>query len=286
MTTDFGRTGTRRRGAASRIVFYLALIAISLITVVPFLFMLSTSFTKSFTMMSYPPRLIPAHPNLHNYHELIFEFQDGLFPHWFFSSVLVTTGITVGSLFLNTLAGYLFAKKRFVGRNLVFVLILSTLMVPTAVKLIPAFQVARMLHLYGTYWGLIVPGLASPIGIFMMRQFISGLPSEVIEAAKIDGASEMRIFLQIVVPLSKPAMAALGIFTGVTAWNDFLWPLVMLPKATMRTLPVGLATIQGQFVADYGMIMAGSVMTVLPMVVLYVLFQRQFVAGLRTGYGR
>jgi ABC-type glycerol-3-phosphate transport system permease component len=143
-----------------------------------------------------------------------------------------------------------------------------------------------MLHLYGTYWGLIVPGLASPIGIFMMRQFISGLPSEVIEAAKIDGASEMRIFLQIVVPLSKPAMAALGIFTGVTAWNDFLWPLVMLPKATMRTLPVGLATIQGQFVADYGMIMAGSVMTVLPMVVLYVLFQRQFVAGLRTGYGR
>jgi multiple sugar transport system permease protein len=107
-----------------------------------------------------------------------------------------------------------------------------------------------------------------------------------IEAAKIDGASEMRIFLQIVVPLSKPALAALGIFTGVTAWNDFLWPLVMLPKATMRTLPVGLATIHGQFMADYGMIMAGSVMTILPMVVLYLLFQRQFVAGLRTGYGR
>jgi multiple sugar transport system permease protein len=248
--------------------------------------MLSTSFTESFSMMSYPPRLIPSHPNLRNYRELIFEFQDGLFPHWFVNSVMVTTAITVGSLFLNTLAGYVFAKKRFVGRNLVFVLMLSTLMVPTAVKLIPAFQVARLLHLYGTYWGVIVPSLASPIGIFMMRQFISGLPSELIEAAKIDGASEMRIFLQIVVPLSKPAMAALGIFTGVTAWNDFLWPLVMLPKATMRTLPVGLATIQGQFVADYGMIMAGSVMTVLPMVVLYLLFQRQFVAGLRTGYGR
>jgi multiple sugar transport system permease protein len=286
MATALARNGAKRRIVAWRVVFYLILVAISLITVVPFLFMLSTSFTKSFSMMSYPPRLLPPHPNLRNYRELIFEFQDGLFPRWFFNSVLITTAIIVGSLFLNTLAGYLFAKKRFVGRNLVFALMLSTLMVPTAVKLIPAFQVARMLHLYGTYWGVIVPSLASPIGIFMMRQFISGLPSELIEAAKIDGASEMRIFLQIVVPLSKPAMAALGIFTGVTAWNDFLWPLVMLPKAAMRTLPVGLATIQGQFTVDFGMVMAGSVMAILPMVVLFLLFQRQFVAGLRTGYGR
>src|SRR4029453_4004527 len=155
MATALARHRARRRIAGWRIVFYLVLVAISLITVVPFLSLLSTSFPESFTMMPSPPRLLPSHPTLRNYRELIFEFQDGLFPHWFFNSVLVTTAITVGSLFLNTLAGSLFPKKGFIGRNLIFVLMLSTLMVPTAVKLIPAFQVARMLHLYGTYWGVI-----------------------------------------------------------------------------------------------------------------------------------
>ncbi len=286
MAAVLGRKWSGGRLPAWHVVFYAILIAISVVTVVPFVFMASTSFTKSFTMMSYPPQLIPTAPNLANYAELIFEFQDGLFPRWFLNSVLTTAAITVGSLFLNTLSGYLFAKKQFVGRNVVFALILSTLMVPAAVKLIPAFQVARALNLYDSYGAVVVPALASPIGIFMMRQFISGLPTELIEAAKIDGASEVRIFLQIVVPLSKPAMAALGIFTAVTAWNDFLWPLVVLPTAAMRTLPVGLATIRGQFVVDYGMVMAGSVLAVLPMVVLYLMFQRYFVEGLRAGYGK
>lgn len=262
------------------------LILAALATVIPFVFMASTSFTQSVTMMSYPPRLIPSRPNLHNYHTLVFEFQNGMFARWFFNSALVTTTITIGSVLLNTLAGYLFAKKQFVGKNLVFALILSTMMVPTAVKLIPAFQVVRALHLYDSYGALILPGLASPIGIFMMRQFITGLPTELIEAAKIDGASELRVFVEHVIPLSKPGMAALAIFTGVTAWNDFLWPLVVLPSSTKRTLTVGLATIQSQFSVDYGLVMAGSVLTVLPMVVLYLLFQRQFVEGLRAGHGK
>lgn len=265
------------------IVLYLVLLCISAITVVPFLFMASTSFTKSFTMMSYPPTLIPKNPGLENYRGIVFNFQSGLFMRWFFNSAVITTAIVVGSLILNTLAGYLFAKKRFIGRNFVFVLILATLFVPPAVKLIPAFRVILALHLYNTYGAIILPMLASPIGIFMMRQFISTLPNELIDAAKIDGASELRTFFYIIVPLSKPAMAALGIFTAVSAWSDLLWPLVVLNSPSMWTLPIGLASLTGQFVANYGMVMAGSVLAVLPMIVVYMLFQPYFVEGVRVG---
>jgi len=264
----------------------LVIVSISIVTVLPFLFMASTSLTESYVMMSYPPRLIPPNPKLDNYINIIFQFQGGLFGRWFFNSAFTTAAITIGSVLLSTLAGYLFAKKEFVGRDLVFTLILATLMVPGAVTLIPAFQVVRNFQLYDTYGALIIPGLASPVGIFMMRQFISSLPTELIEAAKIDGASEIGIFWRIIIPLSKPGMAALGIFIALGAWNGFLWPLVVLRSTEMHTLVVGLATIQGQFVVDYGLVMAGSVLAVLPMLVLYVLFQPYFIEGLRLGYSR
>jgi multiple sugar transport system permease protein len=192
----------------------------------------------------------------------------------------------MGSLFLNTLSGYIFAKKEFYGKNVVFSLLLATLMVPGAVTLIPAFLMVNRLGLFNTYWALIIPGLASPFGIFMMRQFISSLPTELIESAKMDGASELRTFWSIIIPLSTPAMAALGIFTVINAWNAFLWPLVVLRANTMRTLVVGLATVQSEFNINYGLVMAGSVLTVLPMLVLYILFQPYFVEGLRMGYGK
>jgi len=265
---------------------YLLMILISVATVVPFLFMFSTSLTQSFTMMSYPPTLLPDNPSLNNYWEIIFNFQKGLFPRWFFNTLFTTLCITVGSLLLNTLAGYIFAKKEFYGKHLLFSLLLATMMVPGAVTLIPAFLIINKLQLFNTYWALILPALASPFGIFMMRQFISSLPSELIEVSKIDGASELRIFWSIIIPLSLPGMAALGIFTVINAWNSFLWPLVVLRANTMRTLVVGLATIQSEYHPEYGLIMAGSVLTVLPLLVLYVLFQPYFVEGLRMGYGK
>jgi multiple sugar transport system permease protein len=286
MSATFGGIRSRRATFAWQFVFYTIMIAISVVTVVPFLFMASTSFTESFTMMTYPPTLIPDNPSLKNYAEIIFEFQGGLFARWFFNTVLTTTAITFGSLLINTLAGYIFAKKEFYGRNIVFALMLSTMMVPRAVTLIPAFQIVNGLHLFNTYWALIIPGLSTAFGVFMMRQFITSLPTELIEVAKIDGASELRIFWSIIVPLSKPAMAALGIFTLINAWNDFLWPLVVLRTNTMRTLVVGLATVQSEFNINYGLVMAGSVLTVLPLLVLYVLFQPYFVEGLRMGYGK
>jgi multiple sugar transport system permease protein len=286
MSATFGGIRSRRQTMTWQLVCYALMILISVATVVPFLFMASTSFTQSFTMMSYPPQLIPDNPSLQNYYEIMFVFQDGLFPRWFFNTLFTTLCITVGSLLLNTLSGYIFAKKEFWGRNVVFSLLLSTLMVPGAVTLIPAFLMVNKLGLFNTYWALIIPGLASPFGIFMMRQFIQSLPSELIEVAKIDGASELRIFWSIIVPLSTPAMAALGIFTVINAWNAFLWPLVVLRANTMRTLVVGLATVQSEFNINYGLVMAGSVLTVLPMLVLYILFQPYFVEGLRMGYGK
>lgn len=286
MAANFGGVQSKRNTRIWQGVSYLVMILISVATVVPFLFMFSTSFTQSFTMMSYPPRLIPEDPSLDNYFTIVFNFQNGLFPRWFFNTIFTTFCIIAGSLLLNTLSGYIFAKKEFYGKQTIFVLLLATMMVPGAVTLIPAFLMINRLGLFDTYWALILPALASPFGIFMMRQFISSLPSELIEVAKIDGASELRIFWSIIIPLSLPGMAALGIFTLINAWNAFLWPLVVLRSNDMRTLVVGLATVQSEFHPEYGLIMAGSVLTVLPLLMLYVAFQPYFVEGLRLGYGK
>lgn len=286
MTTSFGGMRTKRETRLWQASFYIIVIAMSVVTVVPFLFMASTSFTKSFTMMTYPPTLIPDNPSLDNYYEIIFVFQKGLFPRWFFNTVFTTALIVAGSLLLNTLSGYIFAKKQFYGRDLLFTLLLATMMVPVAVVLIPSFQIIRIFRLFNTYWALIIPALATPFGIFMMRQFISSLPTELIEVAKIDGAGELRIFWTIIMPLSTPGMAALGIFTVMNAWNAFLWPLIVLRANEMRTLVVGLATVQSEFNINYGLVMAGSVLTVLPLLIIYVVFQPYFVEGLRMGYGK
>jgi ABC-type glycerol-3-phosphate transport system permease component len=286
MAATFGGVQNRRQTMTWQLVWYGLMILISVATVVPFLFMASTSFTQSFTMMNYPPTLIPDNPSLSNYYEIIFQFQEGMFPRWFFNTLFTTLCITIGSLFLNTLSGYIFAKKEFYGKNLVFALLLATLMVPRAVTLIPAFLMINKLGLFNTYWAIIIPELSTAFGIFMMRQFISSLPSELIEVAKIDGAGELRTFWSIIIPLSTPAMAALGIFTVINAWNAFLWPLIVLRANTMRTLVVGLATVQSEFNINYGLVMAGSVLTVLPMLILYILFQPYFVEGLRMGYGK
>lgn len=286
MSGIFGGVRSKRQTATSYVAFYLIMIAMSVATVVPFLFMASTSFTKSFSMMTYPPTLFPDSPSLANYYEILFVFQGGLFPRWFMNTVFTTAVITIGSLWLNTLSGYIFAKKEFYGKHVLFGVLLATMMIPIAVVLIPSFQIVRSLGLFNTYGALILPALATPFGIFMMRQFISSLPSDLIEVAKIDGAGELRIFWSIIVPLSTPGMAALGIFTVMNAWNSFLWPLVVLRSNQMRTLVVGLAGVQSEFSVNYGMVMAGSVLTVLPLLVLYLIFQPYFVEGLRLGYGK
>lgn len=286
MAASFGSIRGGRERAVWNIVSYSILIIISIATVVPFLFMISTSFTESFTMMTLPPTLIPEEPSLKNYYEIIFEFQSGLFPRWFFNTIFTTAVITVGGLLLNTLSGYIFAKKDFYGKEITFSIILATLMVPNAITLIPAFMIINKLGMFNTYWALIIPALSSAFGIFMMRQYISSLPTELIESAKMDGASELRTFWSIIIPLSLPGMAALGIFIVINAWNAFVWPLIVLRSNDMRTLVVGLATVQSEYNVNYGLVMAGSMLTVLPLLILYIAFQPYFVEGLRMGYGK
>ena len=213
-------------------------------------------------------------------------FQKGLFPRWFFNTRLHHGPHYRRQPVPEHPVRLHIRQEEFYGRDLLFTLLLATMMVPVAVVLIPSFQIIRLFRLFNTYWALIVPALATPFGIFMMRQFISSLPTALIEVAKIDGARELRIFWAIIVPLSTPGMAALGIFTVMNAWNAFLWPLIVLRANEMRTLVVGLATVQSEFNINYGLVMAGSVLTVLPLLVIYVIFQPYFVEGLRMGYGK
>jgi multiple sugar transport system permease protein len=279
MAASFGMARSRQRMTGWQMVWLIVMIGISVITVLPFVFMASTSFTESYTIMSYPPKLIPPNPTLKNYNTLLFEFQDGLFLRWFFNSVVTTTAITVGSVLLNTLSGYLFAKKQFFGRELIFALILSTLMVPGAVTLIPSFQVVRWLGLYDTYGALIVPGLAGAVGIFMMRQFIESLPSDLENAARLDGCSEFQIFRRVILPLMKPGLVVLGVFTFMTQWTSYLWPLVISTREEMLTLTVGVQSLRSLFTVNWGVLSAGAVLSLLPLILVFLFTQRYFIRG-------
>jgi multiple sugar transport system permease protein len=186
-------------------------------------------------------------------------------------------------MFFDTLAGYAFAKRSFPGRTVFFWLILSTLMIPDHVTLVPKYIVVRQAGLTNSLWALFLPGTASVFGIFLMRQFIQTMPNELIEAGRIDGASEIGIFTRIILPLCTPALAALAIFTFVRYWNDFMWPLIVLKDNAKFTLPVGVASLQGEFGTDYGVIFAGSALAALPMIIFFLAFQRYFLEGVRMG---
>ncbi len=199
------------------------------------------------------------------------------------NSLIVALSITLFHMFFDTLAGYAFAKKRFPGRTILFWMLIATMMVPAYVTMIPLYLVARDVHILNTLWALILPGMASAFGIFLMRQYIQTLPSELLDAARIDGCGEWRVFWNVVLPLCKPAIGALAIFTFVQHWNDFFWPLIALSNPSTYTLTVGVAGLQGEFSTDYGIIFAGAALAALPMIVFFFIFQRSFLEGVRMG---
>ncbi|MFS0674135.1 carbohydrate ABC transporter permease [Ornithinibacillus sp. 179-J 7C1 HS] len=202
---------------------------------------------------------------------------------WFFNSLYIGIVVTIGILLLDSMAGYVLAKKRFPGRNLIFWLIISTMMIPSQVTLVPMFIMVRDLGLMDTHWALILPDLSMVFGVFLMRQFMMSIPDELIEAAKIDGASEWRTYWSIVLPLAKPGLAALGIFTFMNVWNSFLWPIIVLNSAKLYTLPVGLKTLQDANLADFKLLMSGAAIAAIPMIIVFIIFQRHFVKGLTLG---
>lgn len=247
------------------------------LTLLPFFWMFSTSFKAGGGIFSYPPRFIPTQVTLEWYRQL---FQEVNFPLHFKNSVIVSLTLSIFTLFLSSLAGYAFAKHRFAGREKLFTLLMATLMVPGQVTMIPVFLFLKQLHLLNTYWGLVLPGAANVFGIFLVRQYMMTIPNDLIESARIDGCSEFRIYWSIILPLCKPVLATLAIFTFMGAWNDFLWPLIVMIKEARYTLPVALANLNGQHPTKFGLLMAAAVVVVAPVLLLFIVAQRYVIRGI------
>jgi multiple sugar transport system permease protein len=260
---------------------YAVLVLFTIISVGPALYIISPAFRDSKSLFSYPPQWLPNEFYLGNFQ---FLFTETSYVRWAINTLIFATGVTLIALVIDTLAGYAFARMQFPLKKTLFGLILATLMVPTAAVLAPTYLMVRFLDdvtfgLVGidTYPGLILPMTVSPLGVFMMRQFIETLPPGLYEAARIDGASEWRIFTKIVLPLMKPAIVVLGIFVFMLQWANLLWPLVATTKDETRVLTVGISTLQGQFVTNWGVIAAATLMTLLPITIVFLFFQKWFV---------
>jgi multiple sugar transport system permease protein len=244
----------------------------------PFLWMLLGSFRPDRELKQVPPAWLPQDPTLDNYRTLFTQLD---FPTYFFNSAVVALAITVGNLVFCSMLGYALAKLDFPGKRVIFVLVLGTLMIPGVVTFVPLFVLVSNLGMVNTFPGLIFPFLAGPFGVFLMRQFILSLPDELIQAARVDGAGEFRIFRSIILPLCRPALATLGILTFLTSWNNFLWPLVVAQSEEKYTLPVALAIYAiGENKSDYGLLMAGSVVIIVPVLAVFLMLQRHFVRGI------
>lgn len=268
-----------RRGPtpAGRIVSYTVLALVGAVTVLPLLYMGALSLQTEAETLAADPVLWPESPQWGNYAEL---FERAPFGNFILNSLIVTGGITVAHLVFDPLVGYVFAKFRFPLRNTLFIALLSTLMMPLFVRMIPLYVMMSNLGWLNSYQALIVPFLMDAFGIFLMRQFIQPIPDDLIQAARIDGASELRIFARVILPQVKPALAVLGLFTFVFQWNEFLWPLVATTTEDMRTIPVGLTLFNQEYFTLWHLTAAGSVILFVPTVLLFLFSQRYFVRGI------
>jgi multiple sugar transport system permease protein len=266
-----------RRPSVGTIALYLVLSLGAIVMLTPLLQMVTTSFKTSGEALRVPPTLLPDRPSLDAYRTVLTQAPFAL---WFRNSVVVAVSVTALILFTSSLAGYIFAKFKFPGRDLLFTLLLGTLMVPFPVVLIPIYLIVNNLHLLNTLFALIVPSTVSAFGIFLMRQFIAAIPDDLIDAARLDGASEFGIYWQLIRPQLGPAMGALGIFTFLSSWNDYLWPLIAINDQDKMTLPLALAFFNSSHATRYDLVMAAAVLIVLPVIAAFLFFQRQFINAL------
>ncbi len=251
-------------------------LVISVIILFPLYWMVVVAFSTRADLLGGALRLWPSEFTLENFTRV---FQSFPVATWFGNSTAIALVVAVITVSINILGGYAFARLKFRGSTALFLLALATLMIPVQVIMVPLFSLVTGLNLYGTYWAVILPTAASAFGLFLARQFILGIPTELIEAARIDGAGHLRILRSIVLPLSKPLIAVLFFMSLLQTWNDFSWPLIALKQNELFTLPIGLLYLQGQFGSDYGGTMAFALINVAPMVLLFLLFQKYFVQG-------
>lgn len=275
-------TATGRGDRAFNVIALIVLIVLAVLWLIPSLFALKTSLTDNGTAALGAGQIISSFaPTLHSYAAL---FQAGDIWNWYIASAITSVVTTVLTVLFASMAAYALSRLRFKGRNLVFLLIVLGIMIPTQVLIVPIFQMLGAVNLLNTYWGVILPQVPAVIAVFIFKQFFDGIPKDLEEAARIDGANRWRVYWSVIMPLSRPVIAAVSILTFVGVWNNLLLPLFVVANPNLMTIPVGLATVQGSFGQRYADIQAGAVLGALPLVILYVIFQRQIVEGV-TGSG-
>jgi multiple sugar transport system permease protein len=260
-----------------RLALHIILIVCSFIMILPFLWMISSSLKTQTEMFAFPPHWIPKVILWKNY---VYMLQSAPWGIYFFNTVKITVSVVVGQLIFCSMAAYAFARLKFPGRDIIFLIVLGTMMVPYQVTMIPTFKIIKELGWLNTHLALIVPPLFNAFGIFLLRQFFLTIPKELEEAAKIDGCSYPRIFWSIILPISKPALTTLAIFTFMSQWNDFLAPLIYITDDRLKTLTLGLATFQGTHVTQWNYLMAGSLIVLIPVLVVFIFAQRYFIEGI------
>ncbi|PFG13550.1 carbohydrate ABC transporter membrane protein 2 (CUT1 family) [Bacillus sp. es.036] len=268
---------SKRRPIMKKVLFYLLLIGGAFIMLVPFLWMVSTSLKPDGATMVLPPELVPNQPTTQNYEQVTQQFP---MVRFLWNSVVVAVLTTIGQMIFSSMAAYAFARMQFRGRDKLFLLYLATMMVPTQVTMIPQFILIKQFGWLDSYPGLIIPTMFAVFGTFLMRQAMLSIPRELEEAAFMDGANHFQVFYRVCLPLIKPMLAALGIFTFMQSWNNFLWPLIVISNKELATLPLGLSLLQGRWGTDWGLMMAGVVISVLPILIVYLFAQKYFIQGM------
>jgi multiple sugar transport system permease protein len=263
-----------------RVLLYVVLVAGAMLALFPMFWMVSASLMPTGEASMYPPRVLPTRVTLDHYTALFTRLNLG---RYLLNSALISVVVTVLSLAINSMAGYAFAKLRFRGRDRLFQFLSAALVLPVQVAMLPLFLLMKQLGLINSYLGVIIPGLASIFGIFLIRQYAQSIPDDMIDAARMDGASELRIYRSVVLPGIVPILATLAIWTFLATWNDFMWPLIVLSDESHYTLPVALANLVGEHVQDTELMMAGSVLTTLPVLLVFLFLQRYYIQGVMSG---
>jgi multiple sugar transport system permease protein len=262
--------------------FVLAHVVVGLsafLTILPFIWMALSSVKIDKEIFLYPPKILPSVFTFDHYQEIARRIN---LIRPMLNSVIVALSISVSNIFFCSLAGYAFAKIRFWKRDAIFTMLLATMMIPLQITMIPSFLLLKNLHLLNNFLGLIIPSSAGVFGIFMVRQFVKGIPDDLIEAATIDGCGHFRIYWLIILPLLRPVLTTLGIFTFIGVWNDFIWPLIVMTKKDMYTLPVALAMLNGEHGSDWGLLMAGAVLVTAPVLIIFFFAQKNYITAIST----
>jgi multiple sugar transport system permease protein len=268
------------RQRVAKIFLYALLLIGAAISLLPMFWMVSASLMPSGEASTFPPHFLPTTVTFEHYMSLFTRLSIG---RYLFNSALIAITVTATSLLINGMAGYAFAKLRFRGRDRLFRALSGGLVLPVQVAMLPLFLLLKNMGLINTYWGVIIPGMSSIFGIFLVRQYALAIPDEMLDAARVDGASEFRIFWSIVVPGIVPILATLAIWTFLATWNDFMWPLIVLSDEAHYTLPVALANLSGEHVQDTELMMAGSVITIIPVMLVFLFLQRYYIQGVMAG---